>query len=254
MTATLTAASSLAAISHGTSSPQGQAAVRALVEEVKRIGGDDPRISAVALGHVDVQQPDIGATLAQLPLHDDAVLVPLLLSAGYHVNVDMRQGAAASGRPARIAAAMGPSSALTTALISRLAAGGARQDTHAIVLGAAGSSDPSAVADVEAAAGLLAEQWGAQVTPAYLAFAQPTVAQAVDQLKQQNPDRPVAVASYLLAPGYFQNLMVSQGSGAGADLVTDPILAVSADNQPDVPQGIAQLVVDRFTQALAEPT
>ena len=43
----------------------------------------------VRLGHVDVQQPDVAASLDAIPEGTPVVIVPLLLSAGYHVRVDL---------------------------------------------------------------------------------------------------------------------------------------------------------------------
>ena len=76
----------LVAVSHGTADPAGQARVQALVDAVAA------RITVpVSLAHVDVQQPEIGAVLASLAEPADAVVVPLLLTAGYHVHVDLRR-------------------------------------------------------------------------------------------------------------------------------------------------------------------
>src|SRR5690242_10478880 len=93
----------LVAASHGTASPVGQSAVAALVDAVAARRPDlDVRAALV-----DVQQPDPPAVLAALPTGRNARLVPLLLSAGYHVFVDLTEAAAAvSG--ARVAPALGP--------------------------------------------------------------------------------------------------------------------------------------------------
>ena len=111
----MTTAPALLAISHGTSSPAGQAAVAALVDAVaRRLPG-----VTVRLGHVDVQQPDVAASLDALPPEVPVVIVPLLLSAGYHVRVDLIQQSA--GRDgAVIAPALGPDPRLVDALLSRL--------------------------------------------------------------------------------------------------------------------------------------
>ena len=83
-------APALIACSHGTASPPGQAAVAALVAAVATARPD----LEVHEAFVDVQQPDPAAVLATLPPDRRARLVPLLLSAGYHVFVDLSDIAA----------------------------------------------------------------------------------------------------------------------------------------------------------------
>ena len=57
--------------------------------------------------YVDVQDPDLPAVVAGLPAGETAVVVPLLLSVGYHVKVDIAR--AVKSRPDTLAAApLGP--------------------------------------------------------------------------------------------------------------------------------------------------
>jgi len=61
--------------------------------------------------HVDVEQPDVPSALgdaARAGRADRAVVVPLLLSAGYHVYVDLAEAAAAAPLPTAVTAALGP--------------------------------------------------------------------------------------------------------------------------------------------------
>lgn len=237
----------LAGISHGTSSVQGQLVVRVLAARTQQLAAEMASVTETTLGHVDVQQPDVSATLDALAPESPAVLVPLLLSTGYHVTVDMQQAAAASPRRTQVATALGPDPRLAEILAQRLLQAGAVPGEDVIVLGAAGSSTPGAVTDVQATARLLSETLGAPVEDCYLAFAQPSVAEAVEQARQQWPGRRVVIASYLLAPGYFQRLMTRQG----ADLVTEPLLCLR-DGAPDVPDGLPEIVIDRFQHALSQ--
>ncbi|WP_147103148.1 sirohydrochlorin chelatase [Nesterenkonia populi] len=238
-------AAALAAISHGTSSAHGQAVVAALAEQVAQAARGAEKVTQVKLGHVDVQQPDIAATLDSLPEGTPAVLVPLLLSAGFHVNVDMREAVEDTARPVTIAGAMGPDERLVKALAQRLSEAGADPQRDQIVLGGAGSSDTSAQADVRETAEMLADFLGAPVTASFLSFAEPTVADAVAEARAAAPGGRVAIASYLLAPGYFQDKLGAQG----ADLVTEPLLSIP-DGTPDIPAGLAEMVLDRFAEAL----
>lgn len=238
----------LAAISHGTNYPAGQDAVKGLVEQTVIKAAGSESVTDIQLGHVDVQQPDPESVLSGYAEGEPAVLVPLLLSAGFHVNVDLRKAAeaAGAGRPVVVAGALGPDARLVDALEQRLSESGADPATDVFILGAAGSSNAGAVQDVKTTADMLAERLGCPVQDSYLSFAQPTVHDAVSAARAANPDKRVVIASYLLAPGYFQNMMTRQG----ADISTGPLLDVVGGNA-DVPPGLPDIVLDRFHQGLA---
>lgn len=228
----------LLAISHGTGDQAGQHAVATLVGAVAARLPD----VVVRLGHVDVQQPDVAAALARLGAAPVA-LVPLLLSAGYHVHVDLRR--ATRDRPdVRVAPALGPDPRLVDVLVQRLqeagwdAASSAPDD--AVVLAVAGSSDERANEDCRVIARLLAERIGRPVEIGFLAAAHPRLRDAVTAA-QARTARPVAVATYLLAPGYFHDLAVREAPGAR---VARPLL----DADPPAP-ALVELVVDRFLAA-----
>ena len=93
----------LIACAHGTSSPHGAAEVNALRDA---IAGLRPGLD-VREAYVDVQDPDLPAVVTGLPEGETAVVVPLLLSVGYHVRVDIAR--AVKSRPNSLAAApLGP--------------------------------------------------------------------------------------------------------------------------------------------------
>ncbi len=221
----------LLAVSHGTSSPAGQTAVAALVDAVAaRLPG-----VAVRLGHVDVQQPDVAASLSSLPDGQPTVIVPLLLSAGYHVRVDLT--AQSAGRAdVTIAPALGPDPRLIDALVARLASLSPEPE-DAVVLAVAGSSDERANDDCRTIAAMLAERLGRPVEVGFLAAAEPRLDAAVDAAR----GRRVVVASYLLAPGYFHDLAVRL---AGTAAVARPLLD---DDAP--PAALVELVVSRYRDA-----
>ncbi|AWB95979.1 cobalamin biosynthesis protein CbiX [Agromyces badenianii] len=236
----------LVGISHGTASPDGQVAVRGLIDAVEAAVGEGSPLAAspamVRLGHVDVQQPDVAATLAALPPSLPAVVVPLLLSAGYHVHVDLRREIeAVADRRVRLAAALGPDDRLVGVLRRRLDEAGAAPD-DLVVLAVAGSSDERAVDDCRDMGERLAAALGAPVTVGFLSAAEPRLADAIAAARLGGAGRRVIAASYLLAPGYFQDLAAS----AGADLVTDPLLTPN-----DTPSALVDIVLDRFAAAAA---
>ena len=220
----------LVAASHGTASADGQAAVAALVREVATRRPD----LDVRAAFVDVQQPDPTGVLGSLPAARRARLVPLLLSAGYHVYVDLTEAAAAAVG-ATVAGALGPDPRLAELLCRRLVASGLRDD-DAVVLGAAGSSEPSAVEDCWATARTLSALVGREVTAGFLSAASPRLTDAV--AAQRNPGHRVVVATYLLAPGYFADL----AAASGADVVTPPLLL--RDEPPA--RELVDIVLERF--------
>lgn len=244
-------APALVAASHGTSHPDGQRAVAALVRAVAEASEE----VVVREAFVDVQQPDVPQTLSGLDPAQDAVVVPLLLSAGYHVRVDLARDARESvDRRVSIAEALGPDPRLAQLLARRLEEAGIRPD-DVVVLGAAGSSDVNAVEDCRAAAAGLGHVLGRPVTVGFISAATPRLADAVLEARSggggaiqgqgsggaagEGPR--VVIASYLLAPGYFAGL----AREAGADLVTEPLLI--ADGA--VPLELVDIVRDRYRAA-----
>jgi sirohydrochlorin ferrochelatase len=230
----------LLAISHGTSSAVGAAAVAALVDAVaSRLEGR----ARVDGGFVDVQQPDVPTCLSALRGHP-VVVVPLLLSAGYHVHVDLREdvdAAVASGADVTLGGALGPDDRLVDVLVRRLDDAGLA-DGDVVVLAAAGSSDARAVADCEATGERLAARLGRSVRVAYISAATPRVPDAVAAAREENPGARVVVASYLLAPGFFADLAAK----AGGDVTTAPLLVADAP----APAELVDVVVDRYEAAV----
>lgn len=222
----------LVACSHGTSSPEGQRAIAALVEAVA------DRLTGIAVhpAFVDVQRPAISEVLDAID--DPVVVVPLLLTAGYHVHVDLTDAVSAHPQ-ARLAPALGPDDRLVELLASRLDDVGAAPD-DAVILASAGSSDARAVAACAATAESLAARLGRPVTSAYLSAAAPAVAESVDAARVSG--RRSAVVSHLLAPGYFQGLIAQ----SGADVWTPPLLIDG--HAPG--QGMIEVVIDRYLHAL----
>lgn len=223
------------AASHGTSSAEGQAAVRRLVESVAA------RMPVPVIGcHVDVEQPDVPSTLAAAAaLGDRATIVPLLLSAGYHVFVDLAESADAAPVPTTVAPALGPDPRLASVLAQRLDDVGLRPD-DSIVLAAAGSTDERAVVDCERMRELLESRLGRPVGLGYVSAASPRLADAVATVRTADPGNRVVIATYLLAPGYFADLV----GRAGADTVTSPLLTPD-----DTPAELVETVVERARNA-----
>ena len=220
----------LVAVAHGTSSAAGRSAIGALVAAVAARRPD----LTVRAAFVDVQPPEPATVLSSLDGTAPARLVPLLLSAGYHVYVDLAEAAAAVPGTT-VAPALGPDDRLAALLRRRLDAVGLRDD-DVVVLGAAGSSQASAVADCEQVAATLGRLLGRTVVAGYLSAAEPKLADAV--ASQRIPGRRVVVATYLLAPGFFADL----ADRAGADVATAPLLL---PHEP-APAELVDVVVERY--------
>ncbi|PPF65475.1 cobalamin biosynthesis protein CbiX [Clavibacter michiganensis] len=240
----MTARPVLLAASHGTSDPSGRRAVASLVSAV----AERRRDLTVVGSFVDVQQPDVPTALDTIGPGTPVVIVPLLLSTGYHVHVDLAEAAAEAVRSPTprevvVTSALGPDARLSRILAERLASAGLRDD-DTVVLAAAGSSDSGAVEDCRAMGSLLAAELKRPVTVGFLSAAEPRLEQAVTTVRAESPGRRVVVASYLLAPGYFQSLV----HRAGADVVTDPLLI---DGQSPPPE-LVDVVVDRFERQCDE--
>ena len=206
----------------------------ALVEAVAR---HLPAVT-VRLGHVDVQQPDVAASLDAIPEATPVVIVPLLLSAGYHVRVDLRQQSA--GRDGVvIAPALGPDPRLVDVLLARLAPLAPAPDDE-IVLAVAGSSDDRANEDCREIGRMLGTRLGRDVRVGFLAAADPRLDVAVAEAVASAAPRTV-VANYLLAPGYFHDLAVRMAADAP---VAPPLLG---DDEPAAQ--LVDIVVDRYREA-----
>jgi len=228
----------LVAISHGTNSADGQAAIAALVAAVALAR---PELG-VTSGFVDVQQPDVATSLGALRPDCAGVVVPLLLSAGYHVHVDLHRETRAHDRVTTVSRALGPDDRLIDVLEHRLhAAGFAAGPDQEIVLAAAGSSDKRAVEDCRRVGALLEQRLGVRVTVGFLSAAAPRLACAVTGARLRSGR--VTVSTYLMAPGFFFDLARTQS--AGAELVTPPLLLP----EETAPVPLVDLVIDRYLEA-----
>ena len=224
----------LIACAHGTRNPTGRRLIAELALAARSLR---PGLETTA-AFVDVQPPTVADVVAGLAAEGRAaVVVPLLLSGGYHVHVDIA-GAVAGAEGTVAARPLGPDPRLVEVLLDRLIEAGADpvDPGTAVVVAAAGSSDPRSVADVDHTAALLQRSWAGPVTTGYGSAAQPTVTDAVATARAAGADR-VVLAAYLLAPGHFHDKL----AGAGADLVTAPLL-------PD--DRIAAVLLDRYDAAL----
>jgi sirohydrochlorin ferrochelatase len=251
----------LVAVAHGSADPRAAASTQELMGLVRGLAGGStrpaPDIRTAFLGHAP---PSVGQVLGALagdpaPAHaapGTVVVLPLLLTAAYHSEVDLpallaEASAARPGLDIRYGDPLGPDPLLLRALDRRMAEAGAAAWPAAetsVVLAAAGSARPESNEVIAA----LARQWQAArgwraVVPAFAAAAAPSPAEAVASLRRAGARR-VAVATYLLAPGFFADRIAASSLAAGAVAVSAALGAT-----PEV----ADLVLRRYVEALGRP-
>ncbi|WP_424465122.1 sirohydrochlorin chelatase [Pseudoclavibacter helvolus] len=226
----------LVGASHGTDNTDGQAVVRELLRRVQAMR---PSVQVVE-AFVDVQQPSLVDVLAGLPADADVVVVPVLLTVGFHTQVDIAEAAAA--RPhTTVAGPLGPDTRLSQLLWERFTqAGGSADD--GVVIAVAGSTAAAAVPRFHE----LREQFnaigGAEALLGYGAALAPRVPAAVELARDGDGEGPrrVSIASYLLTPGFFHDRVAE----AGADIVAAPL---------GVDDRVAQIILERFDAAVPTP-
>jgi sirohydrochlorin ferrochelatase len=222
----------LVATAHGTRSATGLATVAGLVAEVRRVR---PELD-VRLAFVDVAEPFL--TDAVAAVDGPLVVVPVLLSRGYHVRVDIPQ-ALADRSDATATAALGPDRAVSRALADRLvearAPGVAAGEQ--VVLVATGSSDPDAAEDLAVAAADLAALLSTPVHPAVMSGPGVPFTEAISD---HDPGA-VDVVPYLLAEGVFYDRLRAEASALGVATVGHPIGAHPA---------LVELILARYDAAI----
>ena len=229
-------------MAHGSADPRASATIAELAAVARqRSPGLDLRTAF--LGHAPPSLPQV---LGTIEADREVTVLPLLLTAAYHSKADIPRMLARTPTRPRVSygATLGPHPLLLDALDRRLAEAdpGAHRDPArtAVVLAAAGSSDPEANATIAR----MAARWQARtgwlaVRPAYASAAEPSPAAAVAGLLRDGAPR-VVVATYLLAPGLFADRIRHTALAAGAAAVS-PALGACAE--------VADVMLDRFAQA-----
>ncbi len=268
----------LLAVAHGSKDPRAAATITSLMGLVSELA--DRRGMAVRdtrtayLGHAP---PSVAQVIGALAGSGAAardrriVVLPLLLTAAYHSEVDLpglldRASDKFPGLRIGYGEPLGPDPLLLRGLDRRLAECGApggppgllarggrpvaarplpsSPGDIAVVLASAGSRRPAA----GAAIARVAAQWRAArgwraVVPAYAAAARPTPAEAVSALLRDGAPC-VVVATYLLAPGIFADQVGASALRAGAAAVSGALGAA-----PEV----AEVILRRYADVIAAP-
>jgi sirohydrochlorin ferrochelatase len=236
----------LLVIAHGSRDPRHAATVHALTERV-RAARPGLRVETAFLDHCAPSVPQVVDRLAAEGVRD-VVALPLLLTRAFHAKADipavLRESAARHARLRVLQAdVLGPSPLLLSALERRLREAGlgpGDRPSTGIVLASAGSSDPEAIAVIAE----IAREWRrtgwCAVRPAFASASLPTTDEAVRLLRAEGV-RHVAVAPYVIAPGFLPDRIARGARAAGADVLADVL--------GDAPE-VARLLLRRFDEAL----
>ncbi len=211
----------LVTVAHGTRNLAGNDVARLVADAAGRRLGWPARASFVELSEPLFADVMVEAEVA-------TVVVPLLLSTGFHMRTDLPEALEKASVPVTLGAPLGPDPLLAQAQVARLLEAGAVAGQR-VVLVAAGSSDEDATCDQMAAVSLLSRAWNGPVELATLSGHGTRPAEVV---------RPGdAVSPYLLSPGFFHD-RVRRESPEGV-VVADVI-------------GAHELVVDLVVQRAQE--
>lgn len=221
-------APALVALAHGSRDARSAATIQALVAEVRALR-PDLRIEAAFL---ESSRPSFSSVVDRLVKagYDEIVVVPLLLTEAYHAKVDVPSAVAEAidrheGLEVRSTDILGLEAVFLEVLDRRLRES-LRQarirELDALVLAAAGSSDPLA----NQAVARLARLWGSKhklpTVAAYASATPPATGEAVRQFRAEGR-RHIAVGSLFLAPGTLPERAAELALEAGAVAVSAPL-------------------------------
>ncbi|MEU6082652.1 sirohydrochlorin chelatase [Streptomyces sp. NPDC047108] len=222
----------LLVVAHGSRDPRHAATVHALTARVRSLRPD----LRVETGFLDFNAPGVPQVLERLDAEQaeagggvrDVVALPLLLTRAFHAKSDIpsvlrETSARLPWLSVRQADVLGPSPLLDATLERRLHEAGVRPGDRAstgVVLASAGSSDPEAIAVIAD----IAREWRltgwCAVRPAFASASLPRTEDAVRRLRAEGVER-VAVAPYVIAPGFLPDRIAAGAREAGADVLAD---------------------------------
>ncbi|KQT91626.1 hypothetical protein ASG49_11555 [Marmoricola sp. Leaf446] len=197
----------LVTVAHGTR----KAAGNRVAVGITRLAAERLGCEAVT-SYVELCDPLLTEVLATSAT--PTVVLPLLLSTGFHLRQDLPAAVAGAGGPVVLGRSLGPHALLADAQVDQLRRAGATPGDP-LVMVAAGSSDALATRDLDRAGDLLARAWGGPVRVATLSGLGHRPEEVV-----RAGDR---VSPYLLASGFFADRAARVAREAGATLVADVI-------------------------------
>lgn len=224
----------LVLVAHGTRSEHGRADLEEIREAVARAASEvDVRLVLLEHG------PPPSEVLAGLTA---PVLVPLLLTSGFHVEVDLPDlGATAPG--AVITPPLARDPGLVEALADRVALT-TPEPIRGVVLVGAGSTRPVALDDIAATAEALGQRLGVPTTWAVLTGSSPTpedgLAQVAPASNGSTPAGPVVLGALLLTRSLFLDTLATRARELGA--LSSPAIGAHP--------GVVDAVLRRYSDAV----
>lgn len=234
-------APALLALAHGSRDPRSPATVDALRDRVRAMR-PDLRVDAAFL---ELSRPGHAEAFDRLAADgvEEAVVVPLLLTEAYHAKVDVPsavgEAVARTGLSIHATPVLGTRRSFLEVLDVRLRAALSEarvRELDALVLVAAGSSDPVANAGVQRVARAWAARHRLPVLTAFASTLPPSTGEAVRQFRADGR-RHIAVGSFFLAPGFLPDRAAELALEAGAVAVSAPLGAHDA---------VARTVLSRY--------
>jgi sirohydrochlorin ferrochelatase len=202
---------------HGSRDPRFAEVMTRLAEQVRRRLPD----VAVRIGFLDHALPRLRGVATS-----DCIVVPVLLTSGYHVRRDIPSRLPAG---AQVTAPIGPDPRIAALLARRVHAAG-WDGAGPVALAAAGSADPHAIADVQRMAGQLGGVLGTEVDAVFVGSGPTRLGDCAAP----------TVVSYLLAPGRFADRVAShRATTVIGPIGADPVLA--------------EIVADRYASVALSP-
>lgn len=244
----------LLVIAHGSRDPRHAATVHALVARVRALR---PGLR-VETGFLDFNAPAVPRVLERLASEgvEDVVALPLLLTRAFHAKADIPAVLhEASARLPRLrihqAEVLGPSPLLLSALERRLYEAGLSpgdKSSTGVVLASAGSTDPEAIAVIAEIARELRYTGWCAVRPAFASAVSAggylRTEDAVRSLRAAAGVRRIAVAPYVIAPGFLPDRIGRGARESGAEALADVLGAC-----PE----LSHLLLARYDEARRAP-
>lgn len=211
----------LVTVAHGTRFGPGN---RVALELTRRAGAslDLPAVASF----VELCEPSLERVMQESD--EPTVVVPLLLSSGYHLRVDLPAAVAQAGSTVRLGGPLGPHPLLARAQADRLNHAG-HQPGQPVLMVAAGSNDETSLPDLEQARQHLADELAVPVRLATLS--------GLGRRPEELVTADDAVSPYLLAPGNFVDRTHAATAAAA-------VRAPAIGPHPDVVELIAERARD----------
>lgn len=217
----------LMAVAHGSRDPLASASISLLMDMVRN---KKPGLRVMAT-YLALCGPSFVESAGRIS--PDSVVVPLLMSRGYHLYHDIED--VCKSWSCKVTGVLGPDEMLTDVIVNRLEQGGIPHDTP-IILAAAGSLDKDGRSGIESAATSLERKLNVMVVPALVCETSPSLAHVVANLTKKS-NRRIAIASYLLSPGRCY----AKIKEVNADWITAPV----------GPDGlVADLILKRYDEVV----